>query len=32
MAYSHILVGASATPVRPVIHHFTTSDLFQSLA
>jgi len=32
MAYSHILVGASVTPARPVINRFTASDLFQALA
>ena len=32
MALSHILVGASASPVRPAIRHITPSDLWQSLA
>jgi len=32
MAASHILVGASANPVRPVIRRITPSDLLQSLA
>jgi uncharacterized membrane protein len=32
MAYSHILVGASTSPARPVIRHISPSDLFQSLA
>jgi len=32
MAYSHILVGASTTPARPVILRLTGSDLFQALA
>ena len=32
MAYSHILVGASVTPARPVIQRFTASDLFQALS
>jgi len=31
MTYSHILVGATASPARPVIRHITPSDLFQSL-
>jgi uncharacterized membrane protein len=31
MAYSHILVGASPNPVRPVVHRITASDLFRSL-
>jgi len=31
-AYSHILVGASVTPARPVIQRFTASDLFQALS
>jgi uncharacterized membrane protein len=32
MAYSHLLVGASTSPARPVIRHISPSDLFQSLA
>jgi len=32
MAYSHILVGASTTPARPVILRLTGSDLFKALA
>ena len=32
MAYSHILVGASTTPARPVILRLTGSDVFQALA
>jgi len=28
----HILVGASATPARPVIQRFTASDLIQALS
>jgi uncharacterized membrane protein len=32
MAYSHILVGASTSPARPVVRHISPSDLFQSLA
>jgi uncharacterized membrane protein len=32
MAYSHILVGASISPARPVVRHISPSDLFQSLA
>src|ERR1700740_1953658 len=32
MAYSHILVGASTTPARPVILRLTGPDLFQALA
>ncbi len=32
MAASHILVGASASPVRPAIRTITPSDLFRSLA
>jgi uncharacterized membrane protein len=32
MAYSHILVGASVTPARPVIQRLTASDLFQALS
>jgi uncharacterized membrane protein len=32
VAYSHILVGASVTPARPVIQRFTASDLFQALS
>ena len=31
MAYSHILVGASASPARPVVRRITPSDLYQSL-
>lgn len=31
MAASHILVGASASPVRPAIRTITPSDLFRSL-
>jgi Predicted integral membrane protein (DUF2189) len=32
MAYSHILVGASTTPARPVILRLTGPDLFRALA
>src|ERR1700675_584626 len=32
MAYSHILVGASTSPVRPVVRRISPSDLYQSLA
>jgi uncharacterized membrane protein len=32
MSSSHILVGASSEPARPVIRHITPSDLLQSLA
>ena len=32
MPSSHVLVGASATPARPVIRHVTPADLLQSLA
>jgi uncharacterized membrane protein len=32
MPSSHILVGASTSPARPVIRHITPSDLWQSLA
>jgi uncharacterized membrane protein len=32
MALSHILVGASTSPVRPAIRRITPSDLWQSLA
>jgi len=32
MTYSHILVGASTTPARPVILRLTGSDVFQALA
>ncbi len=32
MASSHILVGASANPARPVIRRITPSDLFDALA
>jgi uncharacterized membrane protein len=31
MAYSHILVGASANPARPVVRRISPSDLYQSL-
>jgi uncharacterized membrane protein len=31
MTLSHILVGASTSPVRPAIRHITPSDLWQSL-
>jgi len=31
MTQSHILVGASASPVRPAIRHITPPDLWQSL-
>ncbi len=32
MAYSHILVGASKSPARPVIRRIAPSDLYHSLA
>ena len=32
MAYSHILVGASTSPARPVIRRISPSDLYRSLA
>jgi uncharacterized membrane protein len=32
MANSHILVGASASPARPVVRRISPSDLYQSLA
>jgi uncharacterized membrane protein len=32
MAYSHILVGASANPARPVVRRISPADLYQSLA
>jgi uncharacterized membrane protein len=32
MAYSHILVGTTTNPARPVVRHITPSDLYQSLA
>jgi uncharacterized membrane protein len=32
MAFSHILVGASANPAQPVIRRISPSDLYQSLA
>jgi uncharacterized membrane protein len=32
MAYSHILVGASASPTLPVVRRIAPSDLLQSLA
>ena len=32
MPSSHVLVGASATPARPVVRHITPADLLQSLA
>jgi len=32
MPSSHILVGASANPARPVVRHITPSDLFAALA
>src|SRR5271170_6605202 len=31
MTLSHILVGASTSPVRPAIRHIAPSDLWQSL-
>lgn len=32
MANSHILVGASVSPARPIVRRITPSDLYQSLA
>ena len=32
MANSHILVGATASPARPVVRRISPSDLYQSLA
>ncbi len=32
MAYSHILVGASTSPARPVVRRIAPSDLFHALA
>ncbi len=32
MAYSHILVGASMSPARPVVRRIAPSDLFHALA
>src|SRR5271156_4184132 len=32
MAYSHILVGASTSPTRPVVRRISPSDVFHSLA
>src|ERR1700677_3955588 len=32
MAYSHILVGATKSPARPVVRRISPSDLYQSLA
>jgi uncharacterized membrane protein len=32
MAYSHILVGASTSPSRPVVRRISASDLFHALA
>jgi uncharacterized membrane protein len=32
MAYSHILVGATTNPARPVVRRISPSDLYQSLA
>ena len=32
MAYSHILVGATTSPARPVVRRISPSDLYQSLA
>ncbi len=32
MSSSHVLVGASATPARPVVRYITPTDLLQSLA
>jgi uncharacterized membrane protein len=32
MASSHILLGASANPARPVVRHITSADLLQALA
>jgi len=32
MSHSHILVGASMSPARPVVRRISPSDLYQSLA
>jgi uncharacterized membrane protein len=32
MANSHILVGATTNPLRPVVHRISTSDLYSALA
>ncbi len=32
MAPSHILLGASANPARPVVRHITPTDLLRALA
>jgi uncharacterized membrane protein len=32
MSYSHILVGASTDPARPIVRRISPSDLFQALA
>jgi uncharacterized membrane protein len=32
MSYAHILTGANASPVRPIVRRITPSDLFHALA